>query len=226
VNLAAQIISLVKKDLMLEWRQRYALGGIVLYVLSTVFVIYISLSQENALQSLEKKTWNILFWVTILFAAVNAIAKSFTQENRERLLYYYTLTSPQAVILSKIIYNTILMLLLSLICLAVYALMIGYPVSHFMMFIVALIMGGSGFSFIMTMISAIASKATNNTTLMAVLSFPLMLPLILVLMRLSRVCFIEMAGWEDAWNDMMLIAALDVLVVSLSYILFPYLWKD
>jgi heme exporter protein B len=216
----------VKKDLMLEWRQRYALGGIVLYVLSTVFVIYISLSQENALQSLEKKTWNILFWITILFAAVNAIAKSFTQENRERLLYYYTLTSPQAVILSKIIYNTFLMLLLSAICLGVYALMIGYPVSHFSMFTVALILGGSGFSFIMTMISAIASKAGNNTTLMAVLSFPLMLPLILVLMKLSRVCFIEMAGWGDAWNDMLLIAALDVLVVSLSYILFPYLWKD
>jgi len=226
VNLSGQIITLVKKDLMLEWRQRYALGGIVLYVLSTVFVIYISLSQENALQSLEKKTWNILFWITILFAAVNAIAKSFTQENRERLLYYYTLTSPQAVILSKIIYNTFLMLLLSVICLGIYALMIGYPVSHFSMFIVALILGGSGFSFIMTMISAIASKAGNNTTLMAVLSFPLMLPLILVLMKLSRVCFIEMAGWSDAWNDMLLIAALDVLVVSLSYILFPYLWKD
>jgi heme exporter protein B len=226
MNLSRQIITLVKKDLMLEWRQRYALGGIVLYVLSTVFVIYISLSQENALQSLEKKTWNILFWITILFAAVNAIAKSFTQENRERLLYYYTLTSPQAVILSKIIYNTFLMLLLSVICLGVYALMIGYPVSHFSMFIVALVLGGSGFSFIMTMISAIASKAGNNTTLMAILSFPLMLPLILVLMKLSRVCFIEMAGWNDAWNDMLLIAALDVLVVSLSYILFPYLWKD
>jgi heme exporter protein B len=212
--------------LLLEWRQKYALGGIVLYVLSTVFVIYISLSQENALQQLEKKIWNILFWVTILFSAVNAIAKSFTQENKERLLYYYTITSPQAVILSKILYNTFLMILLSFISLMIYFLMIGNPVEHIAMFSITILLGGSGFSFIMTMISAIASKAGNNTTLMAILSFPLILPLILVLMKLSRICYIDIAQFSDAANELILVAAIDVLVLGLSYILFPYLWKD
>jgi heme exporter protein B len=197
VNIVNQIGTLVKKDITLEWRQRYALGGIVLYVLSTVFVIYIALSLENSIQNLEKKTWSILFWVTILFAAVNAIAKSFTQENKERFLYYYTIASPQAIIFSKIIYNTALMLLLGFICMGIYVLMIGNPIAHYGMFLTAVILGGSGFSFIMTMVSAIASKAGNNTTLMAVLSFPLILPLILVLMKFSRVCFIEMAGWQD-----------------------------
>ena len=226
MNLLSQVRYLVSKDLLLEWRQKYALGGIVLYVLSTVFVIYISLSQENALQQLEKKIWNILFWVTILFSAVNAIAKSFTQENKERLLYYYTITSPQAVILSKIFYNTFLMILLSFICLMIYFLMIGNPVEHIAMFSITILLGGSGFSFIMTMISAIASKAGNNATLMAVLSFPLILPLILVLMKLSRICYIDIAQFSDATNELILVAAIDVLVLGLSYILFPYLWKD
>jgi heme exporter protein B len=226
VNLFSQVQYLISKDLLLEWRQKYALGGIVLYVLSTVFVIYISLSQENALQQLEKKIWNILFWVTILFSAVNAIAKSFTQENKERLLYYYTITSPQAVILSKIFYNTFLMILLSFICLMIYFLMIGNPVEHIAMFSITILLGGSGFSFIMTMISAIASKAGNNATLMAVLSFPLILPLILVLMKLSRICYIDIAQFSDAINELILVAAIDVMVLGLSYILFPYLWKD
>ncbi len=226
MNLFSQVQYLISKDLLLEWRQKYALGGIVLYVLSTVFVIYISLSQENALQQLEKKIWNILFWVTILFSAVNAIAKSFTQENKERLLYYYTITSPQAVILSKIFYNTFLMILLSFICLMIYFLMIGNPVEHIAMFSITILLGGSGFSFIMTMISAIASKAGNNATLMAVLSFPLILPLILVLMKLSRICYIDIAQFSDAINELILVAAIDVMVLGLSYILFPYLWKD
>ncbi len=226
MNLAAQIKHLIAKDLLLEWRQKYALGGIVLYVLATVFVIYISLAQENALESLEKRIWNILFWITILFSAVNAIAKSFTQESRERLLYYYTIAAPQAIILSKIIYNTFLMLLLAAICLVVYFIMIGNPVEQMPMFAITVLLGGSGFAFIMTMIAAIASKAGNNATLMAILSFPLILPLILVLMKLSRVCYIAIAQWSDAWNELILIAALNVLVVALSYILFPYLWKD
>jgi len=76
------------------------------------------------------------------------------------------------------------------------------------------------------MISAIASKAGNNTTLMAVLSFPLILPLILVLMKLSRICYIDIANWSDAKNELIMISAINVLVLALSYILFPYLWKD
>lgn len=226
MNTLLQIKYLVQKDLLLEWRQRYAIGGIILYVFSTVFIIYISLSQENAVQDLEKKVWNILFWITILFASVNAIAKSFTQENKERLLYYYTLVSPQAVILSKIIYNAVLMIFLAFIALAIYFLMIGNPVAQVPMFMVTLLLGGCGFSFVMTMISAIASKAGNNTTLMAVLSFPLILPLILVLMKLSRICYIDIANWSDAKNELIMISAINVLVLALSYILFPYLWKD
>jgi len=226
MNTFLEIRYLVQKDLLLEWRQRYAIGGIILYVFSTVFIIYISLSQENAVQNLEKKVWNILFWITILFASVNAIAKSFTQENKERLLYYYTLVSPQAVILSKIIYNAILMIILAFIALAIYFLMIGNPVAQVPMFMVTLLLGGCGFSFVMTMISAIASKAGNNTTLMAVLSFPLILPLILVLMKLSRICYIDIANWSDAKNELIMISAINVLVLALSYILFPYLWKD
>lgn len=226
MNTFLQIKYLVQKDLLLEWRQRYAIGGIILYVFSTVFIIYISLSQENAVENLEKKVWNILFWITILFASVNAIAKSFTQENKERLLYYYTLVSPQAVILSKIIYNAILMIILAFIALAIYFLMIGNPVAQVPMFMVTLLLGGCGFSFVMTMISAIASKAGNNTTLMAVLSFPLILPLILVLMKLSRICYIDIANWSDAKNELIMISAINVLVLALSYILFPYLWKD
>lgn len=226
MNLSRQVKMLIQKEMMLEWRQKYALGGIVLYVISTVFVIYISLSQENALAQLEKKTWNILFWITILFSAVNAIAKSFTQENKERQLYYYTLVQPQAVILSKIIYNILLMILLSGICLSIYFLMIGNPVSHLGMFTLTLILGGSGFALVMTMVSAIASKTGNNTTLMAILSFPLILPMIMILMKLSRVCYIEIAQIADAQNEIITLMALDVLVLMLSYILFPYLWRD
>lgn len=120
--------------------------GIALYVVSTVFVIYTSLNQGN--EELAKTTWNVLFWITLLFTAVNAIAKSFTQENRERNLYYYTLMSPQAVILSKMVYNAGLMILLTVIALAVFTVMLGSPVGQWAIFSVVVLLGGLGFLFI------------------------------------------------------------------------------
>jgi len=110
VALFNEIRFLLVKELKLEWRQKYAFSGVLLYLFSTVFIIYISFFD------VKPEAWNTLFWIIILFTAVNAIAKSFLQESTGRLLYYYFIVSPQAVLLSKMIYNTTLMLYL--VCLA------------------------------------------------------------------------------------------------------------
>ena len=106
MNLYTQIKFLLKKEILLEWRSKYALNGILLYVISTVFVCYLSFKTTPPL------VWNALFWIILLFAAVNAIAKSFMQESKGRLLYYYQIACPQAIILAKIIYNILLMILI------------------------------------------------------------------------------------------------------------------
>src|SRR3954471_8302956 len=100
-----QLISLVKKDLLIEWRQKHTLFGVLLYVGSTVFVIYMMNGQP------EGKVWNALFWITQLFVAVNAVAKSFLQESPERFRYYFTLVKPSTFLLAKMIYSIVLMLI-------------------------------------------------------------------------------------------------------------------
>lgn len=220
------VIHLVRKEVLLEWRQKYALGGIVLYVFSTTFVIYISLVQTNTQTDLEKQIWNILFWITVLFTGVNAVAKSFTQEPHERHLYYYTLVSPQAVILSKMIYNGGMMILLNAICVLLFNLLIGTAVAQWYVFALIAFGGSLGFSFILSMVSAIASKAGNNATLMAILSFPVILPMILLMLKASKFAFIAEASVSDATPMLFAVFTLDVLVMVLSFVLFPYLWRD
>src|SRR5688500_1827509 len=102
-----QVIHLISKELTLELRQKYVLNGILLYVISTVFISYLSFKRVS-----DPPTWNALFWIIMLFASVNAVSKSFIQESKGRQLYLYTLASPQAIILSKIIYNMLLMIAL------------------------------------------------------------------------------------------------------------------
>ena len=100
-----EIKSLIDKEIRLELRQKYALNGMILYVVSTVYVCYLSFRLKS--NQIDKITWNTLFWIILLFTATNAIAKSFTQERFGRLLYYYTLANPVAIIISKILYNTL-----------------------------------------------------------------------------------------------------------------------
>ena len=95
-----QIAAILGKEFTLELRNRYSINGILLYVVSTVFVCYLSFQKV-----LTVPVWNALFWVIMLFASVNAVSKSFLTEHRERMLYYHTLFSPQAFVLAKLIYN-------------------------------------------------------------------------------------------------------------------------
>ncbi len=214
-----QIKYLIAKELRLEMRNKYALGGILLYVVSTVFVSYLSFKKI-----VTPATWNALFWIIFLFASVNAIAKSFISETKGRLLYLYTLTSPQAVILSKIIYNSLLLTVLAALCLAVYSLFIGNIVQDMPLFMLTLLLGSFGFSSLLTMVSAIASKASNNFTLMAILSFPILIPLLIVLIKLSKNAIDGLEHWD--MNFLMVLVFLNVIIIALSYLLFRYLWRD
>ena len=161
----------------------------------------------------------------MLFASVNAIAKSFMQESKARLLYYYSIASPQAIILSKTVYNILLMSLLSVLALLVYQVFFTNTVGYLLFYFFAVLLGSISFSTVFTMISAIASKAGNNGTLMAILSFPVIIPVILLLIRISKNA---MDGIERSisYSNMGVLLAINVIVIATSLLLFPFLWRD
>src|ERR1700744_5445639 len=219
--------SLLKKEILLEWRSKYAFNGVLLYVVSTVFICYISFKLTPGFTGSNGYpiVWNVLFWIIMLFASVNAIAKSFMQESKGRLLYYYSLASPQAIILSKTIYNVLLMSLLGVLTLLIYLLFFTNTLGDPLFYFLSVILGTISFSTVFTMISAIASKAGNNGTLMAILSFPVIIPVILLLIRISKSA---MDGIDRSLNygNIGVLLAINVIVIATSLLLFPYLWRD
>ncbi|MEZ0483358.1 heme exporter protein CcmB [Fibrella aquatica] len=218
-----QVGTLVGKEFRLEWRQRYALNGMLLYIVGAVFVCYLSFNARRG--QMAPTVWNTLFWLIQLFTAINAISKTFVQERAGRQLYYYTLASPQQIIVAKIIYNTGLMIVLALLGFSVYAFVLGNPVDDVGLYIGSLLLGAIGFAASLTLVAAIAAKAENSATLMAILSFPVILPLLLLLLKVAKNA---MDGLDRSVSsdELITILAIDAIVLALSYLLFPFLWKS
>lgn len=214
------ITALVKKDLLLEFRQQYTFYGILLYVASTIFVLYLAMKQP------ETSVWNGLFWMIQLFICINAVAKSFLAEGRGRMLYFYTIAGPVDFIISKLIYNGILMLLMSVVSLVLFTVFLGNPIIDTPRFIGMVCLGGLSLSLVFTLLAAIAAKAQQQAALMAILGFPLIIPQLLLLIKLSKAAFGEVYGAGVVSQITLLLVGLDVLVVALAIILFPFLWKD
>jgi heme exporter protein B len=220
MQFAREVKHLLYKEVLLEWRSKYAINGILLYVVSTIFVCFISfVSLDN------KLTWNALFWIIMLFASINGVSKSFLQESKGRQLYNYILASPGAIILAKIIYNVLMMVALTTIALLVYIIVFSYSPPDFFLFYISVILGSLSFSTIFTMVSAIAAKAGNGGMLMAVLSFPLIIPVLIVLIKLSKNA-IDGLDRSVSVDEIGILLLINVMTVTASLILFPYLWKD
>ena len=214
------IWALLKKDLLLELRQQHSFYGILLYVASTIFVLYLSLNNPEA------DVWNALFWVIQLFVCVNAVAKSFLQESRGRMLYFYAICGAKEFIIAKIIYNIILMLLMSVLSLALFFLLLKNPLSNPWQYVGIVCIGSISLSLVFTLLAAIAAKAQQNAALMAILGFPLIVPQLLLVIRLSKIAFGEVFRTGAVQQLSLLIVGFDVMVLALSVILFPFLWKD
>jgi heme exporter protein B len=210
--------TLFKKDLLLEIRQQYAFYGVVLYVGATIFVLSMAIEQP------ESAVWNGLFWIIQLFISINAVAKSFLQESRSRMLYYQTIASPQHFVLAKLLFNSLLMLVMSLLSFVLFALFLDYPVKRTGTFIGLMFLGGWSLSLVFTFLAAIAARAQQNAAIMAILGFPILIPQLLMLMQASGTVFSSTAAIPLA--NIFLLVASNGLVILLSVVLFPFLWRD
>ncbi|HTL81480.1 MAG TPA: heme exporter protein CcmB [Bacteroidia bacterium] len=220
MSVSSQTFSLLKREFLQEQRQKYAFFGVLLFLVSTIFIAKFSF---HTIKSIP--VWNSLYWVILLFAAVTGAAKSFGAESKGRLLYLYTIADPKAVLLSKMLYNVLLMLVLGFTGMIFYSFLIGFPVQDTPMFLVALFLGSTGLACAFTMISAIASKAGNNFTLMAILGFPVVLPLLLAAIKVSKYAA-DGLGWAVSMDYMLVLGMMNLVIIALAYLLFPYLWRD
>jgi heme exporter protein B len=213
-----QIWTLFKKDLLLEIRQQYAFYGVLLYVGATIFVLYM------AIENPDNNTWVGLFWVIQLFISINAVAKSFLQESRSRMLYYHSITSPQNFVLAKLLFNSVLMLVMSILSMLLFSLFLSFPVQKVAVFIGIVLLGGWSLSLVFTFLAAIAAKAQQNAAIMAILGFPIIIPQLMMLMKISGTVFKGITVIPLA--NIMILLSSDILVIMLAIILFPFLWKD
>ncbi len=219
MNHARHILELLKKELLLEVRQQYSFYGIILYVASTIFVLYLTMGQPEA------KVWNGLFWMMQLFICVNAVAKSFLAESKGRMLYYYSIAGGRDFIAAKLAFNVVLMAIMSIMSWILFSILLGSPVVNGLKFFGINLLGGMSLSLVFTFLSAIAARAQQNAALMAIMGFPVLIPQLMLLTKISNLAFGELIEGSLA-VVVLLLLCLDMLVVVLALILFPFLWKD
>lgn len=160
----------------MELRRKAGINSILLFVVATTFVTYLATDTID-----HAPTWNALFWIIMLFAYINAANNTFRNDTESTQLYLNQLAHPQSILLSKILYNAILMITTGILNYLCYSFFVGNLIENHGLFILLIIIGGLGFACLLSLTNAIASKASFNNTLMPILSLPLLVPFFIIL---------------------------------------------
>lgn len=219
-----EILALLRKELVIEWKQKYAFNGLVMYVLCMVIVIAVAFGKGKNPQTWPQ-TWTVIFWIIMLFVAINSVAKSFLAEDQGQRLYLYSLASATSIILAKIIYNLVLLMIMATVALLAFRFLGDIEIfAPWTLWGIALL-GSMALSANLTLISAIAAQADNRSTLLAVLGFPILVPILLVLIRMSRYA-VEGLGAGIKPDQLWLLVGITLALATISVILFPFVWRD
>ncbi|HLO56206.1 MAG TPA: heme exporter protein CcmB [Saprospiraceae bacterium] len=207
------------KELSIEFRQKFALGGIFLFATTVVFIVYKSFNNINP------REWTILIWIIMLFAGLNAIVKSFLQEKKETYLYYYTLFDPIDLIVAKLLYNFMFLCVLFLIILGVMFIFTGFPVKDYSLFFMGSGLGIFGISIVFTFVSVISAADSGSSTMMSILALPLVLPIVLLLLKITTVS-VRLLVDTAIMDDVMMLIGVDFILLGAMLLLFPGLWRS
>ena len=217
-----KIFSILYKDFKIEINQSHLFFSVGLYVISSIYIIYISY-QPTGILGLEH--WVSIFWVIILFSSISAVSKSFFQESGSRNYYYYFVLSPDELIFSKLIYNFLFIVFVTFLTFLVFSSLLGNFIYSYSFFITLLFIGSLSISNCLTLISAIGHQVKNNSILTAVLSFPVIIPILLILIKLSKISSSEFS-WNIIQDDFYLLILLNIILVAMTKILFKFLWRN
>lgn len=203
---------------MVDWRQQNPITGILLYLTTTIFTSYMAFQGFVSLA-----VWNALFWIILLFTAINAISKSFIQEER-RTHYYFFTCKPAEILSAKLIYSFVYLMSVTILSILIFSILFGNPITNYLLFLSNMALGVLGLSSAFTMVSAIAFRSNNRSIMMAVLGFPIIFP-VLILSINNSFQILDGFVWIQIRGNVLALLSVDVIIIALSYILFPFTWK-
>lgn len=214
---------MLEKDIRLEWRSRYALNMLMMFVLSSLFLIALAIGQNPISTHMQ----SALLWVVIMFSAAIGLGRSFVaEEERGTVLLLQLNVRGSQVLAGKLVFNLILLLAVDVVGLVMFTFLLNMPIENLTLLASVLAMGSVGIAGATTLLSAIIARASNKGPLLPVLLFPMLIPLLLSVVKAARQALEGGLGWSGAQTELSTMAAFAGVVITASFLLFEFVWTD
>jgi heme exporter protein B len=221
------LTALITREIKTEWRNRNVIAGLLLYSFSSIllvyFLLYYSSTSGEPLPALAR---TMIFWLILLFSAVNAVSGSFFREQDGHFMYHYYTLSPEKYLISKFIVNAFIGGLLTIFSVLIFELLIPGSIFRPELYLAVLLLGTLAFSSLFTVMSSLAARAGTNTGMVTIIGFPVVIPLLIYIARLTIAALEKTQSEHLIGRDLLILLAFNLILPILGLVLFPYIWRE
>lgn len=218
----AEVAAVFAKEWRCEFRTRYSLNTLALFAFSTLVVVSFSLGPLGVSRSQGTALLPVLLWIILLFSVAAGLPRAFVQEEESHTAMALRLAAtPSALFCGKLLYGLTLVLALEVLITPFYVAMTSFEVESPGLLVLTLAAGGYGLAVGSTLVAAIIAQARTKGTLFSVLAFPVLLPLLVLTVELTRSAASGSAP-DVALPQLLLY---DGVVTIAGLMLFPLVWN-
>ncbi len=219
--------AVLRKDLKLELRNKSIFGTLIIFVLSTLLLVLFAMGQND----LNPKAEAGLLWIIILFTASLGLGRTFLSEQERGTVIFLKLhTQALMVYIGKLLFSFLTILCANSISSVVFLILVGVDVTQPSLFILVIFLGTLGLAGATTLLAAVISKTARGGSLLPVLLFPLLVPLLLTAVEATTLCFVDQPMIGDPWNTaiepLVTMISFSGVVIAASILLFDYVWDQ
>jgi len=211
-----------KKDIRQEFRTRFAINAILLFSVVTLTAVSFSIGTYSASQDVLAA----LLWIILFFSSMSGLSHIFIREEETHTADTLKLVaSAMQVFLGKFFFNLILLFAMELITIPLFLAVMNLNINCPSLFLTALCLGSIGLAAGGTMVAAIISKAGAKGALFTVMSFPILLPVLIGGISATRIAATS-SEFAAASQEVQLLFAYGVVVITASLLLFDFVWNE
>ena len=219
-----QTLILVWKDVLIDLKRKDNLLSMILFAILTLLLFQFAMGEEPEIFQIALPG---VIWIVFLMSGVLGLGKSFVQEMATGCMGGLLLApvDRSVLFLGKMLANTLFLLFTQLLFIPLCLFFFEIEVRNWLELLMVLFFGTVGFSSLGTLLTAMTSTLRGKEMLLPILVFPLMVPSLLCVVRLTEFLFFG-AHSEEVWSWWKLLLGFDVVLFTLSLLGFEFIVEE
>lgn len=218
----SEVSAVWRKDLRAEFRTKYAINALIMFAVTTLTVVSFSIGPY----AIAREVMAALLWIILFFSAMSGLSRAFIHEEETRTVNALRLSArPSVVLVGKLAFNISLLIMLEAVVVPLFLILMNLQIGNYSLFLLVLGLGTMGLAGATTIIAAIIAKASSKGALFAVLSFPILLPLLVMAINGTKLA-INGAPVAEGLPEVRMLISYTVVMVTASLMLFEFVWNE